>query len=237
MNTRLDTPQSEKRSNRAASIFKVARALAIFPGVMVVVLFLAAGRLDWTWAWVFLGINLANAMIAGPITLRNNPPTLAERGPQGPEQWDLGSIFFLLVMCIALPLVAGLGARFGWAGGLRLAWHVAGACLLAVGLGLVSWVGITNPHVWSDETIRPGQAVYTGGPYRFVRHPAYAGMILQALGVPALLGSLWALIPGILAAVLTVVATSQEDRTLQAELPGYEDYAQAVPSRLVPGIW
>ena len=46
-------------------------------------------------------------------------------------------------------------------------------------------------------TVQRGQTVCRAGPYRFVRHPAYAGSALQALGVPLLLGSLWALIPGI----------------------------------------
>jgi protein-S-isoprenylcysteine O-methyltransferase Ste14 len=237
MNIRPDVPNTEKRPIAVSAIIKVTRSLAIFPAVMAVVLFLAAGRLDWTWAWVFLGINLANALIAGPITLRYNPPSDADHEPQRPEKWDLGSVLFLLAAYIAQPLVAGLDARFGWSRDLIIGWHVAGASVLAVGLGLVSWVVTTNPWIWSDAPIQPGQAVYTGGPYRFVRHPAYAGMILQALGVPVLLGSLWSLGPGALAAVTIVVATSREDRILQAELPGYRDYAQAVPSRLVPGIW
>jgi protein-S-isoprenylcysteine O-methyltransferase Ste14 len=118
-----------------------------------------------------------------------------------------------------------------------MAWHVAGATVLAVGLGLVSWVMTTNPWIWSDLPVQPGQVVYTAGPYRFVRHPAYAGLLLQALGVPVLLGSLWALVPGIPAAVGIIFATSREDRILQAELPGYQDYAQKVRFRLVPGIW
>lgn len=46
-----------------AGILKVARAVAIFPVVMTVILFVAAGQLDWTWAWVYLGINLANVSI------------------------------------------------------------------------------------------------------------------------------------------------------------------------------
>jgi protein-S-isoprenylcysteine O-methyltransferase Ste14 len=221
-----------------ATILKLAEAVAIFPVVMAVILFVAAGRLDWTWAWVYLGINLANALIVGPITIRTNPVTVAEHEElKKTEKWDVGSVFYLLAMYIALPLVAGLDVRFGWARDLSIAWHVAGAAVLAVGLGLASWVMITNPYIWSEVPIQRGQTVCSAGPYRFVRHPAYAGLILQALGVPILLGSLWALVPGITAAVCIIVATSSEDRILQAELPGYQDYAQKVRFRLVPGIW
>jgi len=91
----------------------------------------------------------------------------------------------------------------------------------------------TAVRIQSDR----GHTVCSTGPYRFVRHPGYVGYILQALGVPILLGSLWALIPGITAAVCMIMRTSLEDRMLQAELPGYQDYIQKVRYRLVPGIW
>ena len=238
MNTKPDIAHTEKHPNAVAGILKLARAVAIFPVVMAVILFVAAGRLDWTWAWVYLGINLANVLIVGPITIRTNPATVAEHGElKKTEEWDVGSVFYLLAMYIALPLVAGLDVRFGWARDLSIAWHVAGAAVLAVGLGLASWVMITNPYIWSEVPIQRGQTVCSTGPYRFARHPAYAGLILQALGVPILLGSLWALIPGITAAVCIIIATSSEDRMLQTELPGYQDYVQKVRFRLVPGIW
>jgi protein-S-isoprenylcysteine O-methyltransferase Ste14 len=47
----------------------------------------------------------------------------------------------------------------------------------------------------------------------------------------------WALIPGGLIAILLVIRTVLEDRTLRDELPGYADYAQRVRYRLPPGVW
>jgi protein-S-isoprenylcysteine O-methyltransferase Ste14 len=82
-----------------------------------------------------------------------------------------------------------------------------------------------------------GHTVCTTGPYRIVRHPMYVGVILTILCVPVLLGSLYALIPAGLIAALFVLRTALEDRTLQAELPGYADYAQTVRWKLVPGVW
>lgn len=213
-------------------------AVAIFPILMVVVFFVAAGRLDWTWVWIYLGINLLNVCVVGPITIRIIPSTVAEHdGPKKTEESDVGSVFYLLATYVVLPLVAGLGLRFGWARDLSLAWHVAGASVSAAGLGLVSWVMTTNPYVWSEAPIQRGQTVCSAGPYRLVRHPAYTGLILQALGVPILLGSLWALIPGIAAAACIIIVTSSEDRMLQGKLPAYQDYVQKVRFRLVPGIW
>ena len=51
------------------------------------------------------------------------------------------------------------------------------------------------------------------------------------------LGSNWALLPAALIVSVFVVRTALEDRTLQAELPGYREYAQHVRYRLLPGVW
>jgi protein-S-isoprenylcysteine O-methyltransferase Ste14 len=82
-----------------------------------------------------------------------------------------------------------------------------------------------------------GQAVCRSGPYRFVRHPGYVGFILQSLGTPLLLGSKWALLPGLITVALMVIRTALEDRFLQGELPGYREYVGQVRYRLVPGVW
>jgi protein-S-isoprenylcysteine O-methyltransferase Ste14 len=82
-----------------------------------------------------------------------------------------------------------------------------------------------------------GHVIATDGPYRYVRHPAYVGMILFELAMAALLASWWAFIASGLCAILLILRTALEDRTLQAELAGYVDYARQVPYRLLPGIW
>jgi protein-S-isoprenylcysteine O-methyltransferase Ste14 len=70
-----------------------------------------------------------------------------------------------------------------------------------------------------------GHVVISDGPYRTVRHPGYLGQILFSLASALALGSLWALVPGALFALLLVVRTALEDRTLREVLEGYEAYA------------
>jgi protein-S-isoprenylcysteine O-methyltransferase Ste14 len=241
MNHKPEIPPTENHPNVAVGIVMRFGQIAIVLVFQAVILFLAAGRLNWTWAWVFLGICLVSVLINGTFLLRTSPETAAERGrPKEMKDWDkvVGGLWGL-AQYLVLPLVAGLDVRFGWTPGLSAPGHVAGGVVLAVGLGLFGWAMIANAYFSTAVRIQSdrGQTVCRTGPYRFVRHPGYVGAILQSLGTPFLLGSLWALIPGIMEAALVIIRTSLEDRMLQAELPGYRDFVQEVRYRLVPGIW
>jgi protein-S-isoprenylcysteine O-methyltransferase Ste14 len=55
--------------------------------------------------------------------------------------------------------------------------------------------------------------------------------------LPVLLGSWWALCVSGLMIGLMLLRTALEDRTLQAELPGYPTYTRQTPYRLFPGLW
>ena len=241
MNTKPEIPPAPDHPNVLAGIIKRIVAEVIFLVLMIAILFLAAGQFDWVWAWVYLGIFLVSALITGAFTIPTNPESVAERGEiKIKEKWDkLVSSVYLLAMFFALPLVAGLDMRFNWTPGLSLAWHLAGAVALMIGYMFTSWAMITNTYFSTAVRIQGdrGQTVCSSGPYRFVRHPGYVGYILQALSVPFLLGSLWALIPAVIAVVSMVIRTSFEDRMLQAELHGYQDYSQLVHYRLLPGVW
>ncbi len=79
--------------------------------------------------------------------------------------------------------------------------------------------------------------VIDSGPYRYVRHPGYSGALVFTLASPVALGSRLALLPAALVAVLLVIRTALEDRTLRAGLQGYEEYTRRTPKRLLPGVW
>jgi protein-S-isoprenylcysteine O-methyltransferase Ste14 len=82
-----------------------------------------------------------------------------------------------------------------------------------------------------------GHQVVSTGPYRWMRHPGYAGALLAYLATPFFLDSQWAILPAIFISIVLVIRTSLEDRTLQEELPGYREYAGRVHYRLLPGVW
>jgi protein-S-isoprenylcysteine O-methyltransferase Ste14 len=114
-----------------------------------------------------------------------------------------------------------------------------GVTLFFLGYFLVIWAMYTNRFFSSIVRIQTerNHIAVTGGPYRYVRHPGYIGMITSALGSAFLLRSSWALIPFCFYVILVIARAYLEDKTLAAELPGYAEYRLKTRHRLIPGIW
>ncbi len=209
--------------------------------VMGVALFWAAGRVDWWPGWAALGVMLGWILATAAVILRTNPGLLAERlGPRkGAKRWDTAIMSALGLVQLARYIVAGLDRRYGWTGGVPLGGQLAALVACVAGYALVVWATASNAYFSQIVRLQPerGQVVATGGPYRYVRHPAYAGAIVYELAAGVLLASWWALLFGGLGAGLLVARTALEDRTLLAELAGYAGYAREVRQRLVPGVW
>jgi protein-S-isoprenylcysteine O-methyltransferase Ste14 len=209
--------------------------------VLGVILFVASGQLDWVWAWVYLGLSTATVAFFSVVLLPGHSDLVAERAEAGPgtKGWDRLLTLILLPVGLAMYIAAGLDQRFGWTGDMPLAAHIVAAVFVLLGYALTYWAMLANHFFATTVRIQSerGHTVVDSGPYRFVRHPGYVGILVYSLAALVLLGSLWALIPGALDVVLYVIRTSLEDKTLQAELPGYKEYAARTRYRLIPGLY
>ena len=210
--------------------------------ILIVLLFGIVGRWDWWAGWALSAIYISWSVATAVLILPVNPEMLAERArPRaGTKRWDVVMLGALGLAMVALYVVASLDARNGWTAPMPLGARIAGLVVAAFGYDvLIVWAMVSNAYFVATVRIQSdrGQTVASGGPYRYVRHPGYLGTILLHLGVPFLLNSLWALIPGVLGVVVLVVRTALEDRTLQAELSGYPEYAARVRYRLLLGVW
>lgn len=227
-----------RRSRPLSPAIKVALSLAY-----IALVFLAAGTVRWTAFWVLLGFYV---LTTGGWMLwlrRRDPGLLKERmtGATRPDikSWDRAIIGAYSVLLAAMLLLAPLDAvRFRWS---NVPLVFQGLALLGLFAAWSLVIGAFRVNAFLAEYVRiqteRGHAVCTTGPYRFVRHPMYVAVIVTILLVPVLLGSLYALIPAGLIAALFVLRTALEDRTLRAELAGYDEYARAVRWKLVPRIW
>jgi len=208
---------------------------------MAVALFWSAGRIDWWPAWAAIAVWLAWFTAMDIIILRFNPELVAERlsPPKGAKAWDRAILSILRLMQLVRYILAGLDQRYGWTDDFPLAAQISALTVCVLSIALFSWALASNTFFSQIVRIQSdhGHAIATGGPYRYVRHPAYVGMILFELAFSTLLASWWALVAGGLCAILLLLRTALEDRTLQAELTGYVDYSCQVRYRLLPGIW
>lgn len=209
--------------------------------VMAAALFWAAGTVDWWAAWAALGVMGAWTAATAVILFTSSPGLLADRlGPRpGAKRWDVAILSVLGLIQLLRYVVAGLDRRYGWSGHFPPAVLTVSLALCLLGYALVVWATAVNPFFSQVARIQPerGHAVIATGPYRAVRHPAYAGAIVFELAVCVLLESWPALALSSLNVVLLVMRTSLEDRMLRADLPSYQEYAQRVRARLIPAIW
>lgn len=212
-------------------------------GVLFVaaILFISAGRLDWMGGWGLVAIYAVWVAANALILIPRSPELLAERAKRqkGVKSWDTVLLGIIGLSTMAKYILAGLDIRFGWTTQMPLSLQVAAFAIAGLGYALGTWAMAANVFFSTIVRIQEdrGHAVATGGPYQYVRHPGYTGVVVFELVTPILLGSMWALIPGGLNALLTIVRTALEDRTLHEELDGYRNYAGRVRYRLLPGVW
>jgi len=206
-----------------------------------IALFWPAGRVDWWQAWAVLAVIAAWIAATALVIVRTNPDLLKERlGPRkGAKRWDTAIMSLMGLLQLGRYILAGFDHRNGWTGDFPAAAQITALAAGALGYAVVVWATASNAYFSQIVRIQRerSQTVVSHGPYRSVRHPAYSGAILYELAVPVLLGSWWAMIPSVLNVVLLLLRTALEDRALQAELPGYQDYSGRVQSRLIPGLW
>lgn len=205
-------------------------------------IFAAAGRLDWPLAWLFvLAWSLLKLVFAILLRLRN-PALLVERATrhENTQPYDRWILPVYFVLAFGTILVAGLdGGRFRWSGEMPLIWIISAYIIYLLGNFLAAWAVDANTFFSAESRLQTDrqQTVTRSGPYRFVRHPGYLAAILLWPVTGPMLESWWAVLPGLLAALAMFIRTAYEDRMLQANLPGYQDYTKQVRYRLFPGIW
>ncbi len=204
-------------------------------------LFAAAGRVDWPRAWVYLGAVLLGELLTAAILAAANPEILERRGRMGAgtKSYDRVFVALWLVLAFATPVVAGLEVGRGGNAPVPIAGMYVGLVAMMLAYLFGAWAMAVNDHFELLVRIQTdrGHRVVSSGPYRIVRHPGYLAAIVGSLAAPLILGSLWAFAPVVAGALLFTARTALEDRTLRQELAGYPEYASRTRYRLLPGIW
>jgi protein-S-isoprenylcysteine O-methyltransferase Ste14 len=176
--------------------------------------------------------------LLGEVVLQLNQ--LRKSGRAKKSEWR--SLGVIVVSVLVGEVLAGFAARDVPALGLHIPWGVAFCIAIPV-----MWVGVAF-RLWSIHTlgryfrgvvhVQEDHRVIQHGPYRILRHPAYAGVLLAVVGLSLLLNNILAIVI-LLACVFGGVyyRIRVEEHVLTTELgAAYATYA-ARTSRLVPGVW
>ena len=143
------------------------------------------------------------------------------------------------------------------AGGLLIAWHRSpwgrvlgvylwprsalpyfiGLAVLAAGLAFSVWARVHLGRNWSGNvTVKEGHELIRSGPYAYVRHPIYTGILTGVLGTAICSGTLRAALGLAIIAAALLVKLRAEERFMRETFPGqYQKYCEEVPA-LVPFI-
>jgi protein-S-isoprenylcysteine O-methyltransferase Ste14 len=240
--TTRKTPLAKQISGYKAGIIRWIGQMTFALVFFGTVLFLSAGTSSWRNGWIYLGMNALTQVLSALVLIPRQPDMLDERSKvrEGTKGYDrILAPAIVIFGTLAVLITAGLDARFGWSGTLN-GWLLgAGVTLAFLSQLFVLWAMASNPFFALTVRIQDdrGHTVINNGPYQLVRHPGYAGSLLYNLAIPLVLNSWWTYIPAILTAVLILVRTGLEDRTLLEELPEYRAFATKVRCRLLPGIW
>lgn len=163
---------------------------------------------------------------------------LVRKRSSGSSGRDHGSLRWLWVAMV-LGCAGGVSLSFlpGWSlPGSARAWYLAGVSAMGAGLALRWWsVLVLGRFFTVDVAIHAGHELVTRGPYRWVRHPSYSGLLLVLLGLCGVLDSELALfcILGPTLPVLLWRIAIEERALAQAFGATWTDYARRT-KRLIP---
>jgi protein-S-isoprenylcysteine O-methyltransferase Ste14 len=154
------------------------------------------------------------------------------------ERWSL----LVVIAAVIGGMLGGIelaNRNVGSIGSARWPLFVIGLVLMAAGVFVRQWAILTLGRFFTPEVrVHPDQTVVERGPYRWVRHPSYSGLLIFFVGLGLALSDwLSAIVLAILPAAGLLVRIRSEERALLAALgEEYRRYA-ASRRRLFPGIW
>jgi protein-S-isoprenylcysteine O-methyltransferase Ste14 len=177
-------------------------------------------------------IRLGLRTLVETTTVRTQDPAPEDRGTK-----------VILVGALVIAIAAGWTVAStvtslevpgnGWA------WVLVGVVVIWLGIALRVWaIAALGRFFRRDVLIQQGHEVVTAGPFRVVRHPAYAGNLIACLGLGIALGNSLALVILVVVPLLGHIPRIRVEEAALAHSLGepYSRYA-ATTARIVPGVW
>ena len=204
--------------------------------ILSLLLFLPAGTIDFLGAWRLIALLFIPMFIFG-IVLFFKSPALLEKRLNNKETSNVQKKVILLsgLEFIVCFIVAGFDYRFGWS---KLpSWIIMTACIIfVISYGLYVEVTRENEYLSRTVEVQENQKVVSTGLYGIVRHPMYFAVVLLFWSMPLVIGSFYSFIIMLPFPLLLISRIKDEEKILEAGLPGYKEYEQKVKYHLFPFI-
>lgn len=205
--------------------------------LIAALLFVPAGSLNFIKGWIFIGLLFVPMLILGIFLFIKAPQLLEKRlSAKEKENTQKGVVIFSFLMFVAGFVTAGLDYRFGWSK-VPFAVTIISGIVLLLSYGLYARVMKENVYLSRTVEIQNNQKIIDTGLYGIVRHPMYTATILLFLSMPLVLGSWFALILFLPYPFVIAIRIKNEEKVLEAGLPGYCEYKQKVRWRIIPFVW
>jgi protein-S-isoprenylcysteine O-methyltransferase Ste14 len=235
-NNKTDPVKGPVDAKRSSAVTRLAAAWIVLPSVF----FVTAGTVRWREAWAYCAGLLVPMTVFVTYMQRHDPDFVARRLQSKEKERRQRRVircgYPLFGAALAVP---GLDRRFGWSRPSPPPAAVAAAALACCWGSYLFVLRVFWENRWAGRTVETfrHQTVVDTGPYRWVRHPMYTGAIGLYLSTPLALGSWWGIVPAIALIPIFVLRIQNEEEVLLRELPGYGEYREKVPFRLVPWMW
>jgi protein-S-isoprenylcysteine O-methyltransferase Ste14 len=113
----------------------------------------------------------------------------------------------------------------------------AGAALTAIGIGFAIWARVNLGRNWSSRpAVKEHHEFVMTGPYAYVRHPIYSGIMLAALGT-AITSSVIGIGLFVFISITFALRMNKEEKIMLELFPDQYSEYQKHTKRLVPFVW
>ncbi len=208
-------------------------------GVLIIglLLFVPANTIDYWNGWLFMGLLFVPMFIAGIILMIKNPELLRKRlNAKEKENEQKQVIAFSGIMFLFGFIIAGLNYKYNWIVTPN-AIVIISVVLFILAYILYAEVLRENTYLSRTIEVQENQKVIDTGLYGIVRHPMYAVTILLFLTMPLILGSVLSFVIFLVYPIIISKRIKNEEKVLEKELLGYEEYKKKVKYKIIPFIW
>ena len=216
--------------------------LGLVGQLVLAVCLLVPGTIHFWQAWAFMAVTFVLTFLFCAYYYRRDPEFLARRLLRKEKIRAQKRVMFLAkIVSVIFYVMCGLDHRLGWSQTCLapVPWWLTWLALLCYAGSYLLLIPVCNANRFAATIIQieAGQTVADRGPYRLVRHPMYSVSLLIWLWIPLALGS-FVLLPAVAFIVpILVLRLLNEEKMLRRELPGYAEYCQRTPWRLIPFVW